>query len=456
MIVSGGWWAVNRVEATLTHAFFQWYDADMYLKGSKWSMNQRRKRTNPWRLIILVILVGAAIYINQVIVPATPPLFVPTSTPTRSPQAFAEEADTLFSEGKLDQAIAAYKEAIRSDPNNGTYFISMARVQMFAGKYVEAQQNAENALLLNQNNALANAVRGWAMGYQGDYLPGIAAIKKAIELDPNNAQAHAYYAELLALQISDGTSELGAVDTAIQESRTAMTLNENLLEVLRSRALVLEATQNYDQVVEVLEKAITINPNLSDLHIALGRNYRALNEPDKAIDELLKAIPLNPSDPTPEYLISRTYATVGEFPKAIEYAEQAVKDSPKDPLLYGNLGSQYYSNQDYQNALKYLRLGVRGGIADDGTQVEGAPLDYGRWAEYYARYGLALARVNECGEALQISQLLTQGVPNDEIAVANSQAIVDICAGNLTGTQEPLGTPNAESTDVTGELTPTP
>lgn len=419
-------------------------------------MNHRRRRFSPWRLIILVILVGAAIYVDRVVVPATPPLFVPTPTATRSPQAFVEEAETLFSEGKLDQSMAAYQEAIRSDPNNGTNFIALARVQVFAGKYKEAQQSAENALLLNANNSLANAVRGWAMGYQGDYLPGIAAVKKAIELDPNSAQAHAYFAEILALQIEEGNSELGAVDTAIQESRTAMDLNDNLLEVLRSRARVLEATQNYDQVIEVLNKAITINPNLADLHLALGRNYRALNQPDKAIDELLKAIPLNPTDPTPMYLISRTYATVGEFPKAIEYAEQAVKNSPTDPLLYGNLGSQYYSNKQYDEALIYLRLAVRGGLAEDGTQVKGAPLDYGRWAEYYARFGLTLARQNQCGEAIQISQLLSQVVPDDEIAVENAQVIVDTCQANLTGTETVEVTPGAETLTPPVDTTPTP
>ena len=48
-------------------------------------MNRRRKPFNPWRILLLLILIGAALYVNQVVVPATPPLFIPTPTPTLPP-----------------------------------------------------------------------------------------------------------------------------------------------------------------------------------------------------------------------------------------------------------------------------------------------------------------------------------------------------------------------------------
>ena len=170
----------------------------MYLHGSKWSMNRRRRRRNPWLLIVLVVLVAGAVYVDRVVVPVTPPLFVPTPTPTRSPGSFATDAENYFSQGKLDQAITAYKEALRSDPNNAAYYIALAKTQMFAGDYEGAKTNAENALLINPNNSTGNAVRGWALGYLEDYLPAEAALKQAIQIDPNNAIAHAFYAEMLA------------------------------------------------------------------------------------------------------------------------------------------------------------------------------------------------------------------------------------------------------------------
>ncbi len=40
----------------------------MYLKGSNWSMNKRRKPLKIGRILILAVLIGGLVYINQVIV----------------------------------------------------------------------------------------------------------------------------------------------------------------------------------------------------------------------------------------------------------------------------------------------------------------------------------------------------------------------------------------------------
>ena len=69
----------------------------MYLRGSKWNMTRkRRKRSNPLRVFILVVLIAAMIYVNRVVIPNTPPLFVPTPTPTRSPESFVNQAESLY------------------------------------------------------------------------------------------------------------------------------------------------------------------------------------------------------------------------------------------------------------------------------------------------------------------------------------------------------------------------
>ena len=77
-----------------------------------------KKRTNPWRVFLLLILIGITFYLNQVVAPATPALFVPTPTVTRSPESFVNEAEQYFAQGKLSQAITSYENAIASDPNN--------------------------------------------------------------------------------------------------------------------------------------------------------------------------------------------------------------------------------------------------------------------------------------------------------------------------------------------------
>lgn len=399
----------------------------MYLKGSRWSYNRRRKRSNPWRVILLALLVSAAIYFNQVVVPNTPPLFIPTPTPTRSPESFISDAENLLQQGKMLPAIAAFQEAIQAAPQNPANYVAVARLQIYTGNYKDAITSAENALVLNANNTSALALRGWALGFTGEYLQASGNLKKAIELDANNAAAYAYLAEVIILQVQAEQGTLGSLNEAIDASRMAEQLAPNTMETHRARGIILENTNNYEEAAREFEAAVALNTNIADLHLALGRNYRALQQYEKAVEEFNRANALNPTDPMPLILISRTYASVGEYAKAIQFGEQAIKTSSKDPFLYGNLGTMYYRNREYPKAIENLRFAVRGGRAEDGSQITGLPLNYGRVAEYYFTYGLALARQGDCHEALQISQALQQGVPNDETSIYNAQEVVKIC-----------------------------
>src|SRR5512139_3070732 len=121
----------------------------MYLRGSKWNLTKRRRqRSNPWRVLILLVLIGAALYVNQVVVPATPPLFVPTATPTRDPESYINEAEELFESAKLAQSIPAYKTAIQANPDNPSLYLAMARAQIYTSQFADALESAERALIL--------------------------------------------------------------------------------------------------------------------------------------------------------------------------------------------------------------------------------------------------------------------------------------------------------------------
>ena len=421
-------------------------------------MNKRRTRPNWFRIILLSLLVLAAAYVNRFVVADIQPLGVPTPTPTISPETLISEAESLFDQGKLLPAIDAYQEAVVSAPDNPSTHIMLARTLAFAGKYKEAQTAAEDALLLNPGNSMAHAVRGWALNFQGNYLEAESSVKRALELDPNNALAHAYYVEILVDSYYGGVGGFDGVEKAIEESKVAQALAPDLLETHRARGYILEATGNYEEAIREYEAAIAINANIGDLYLAIGRNYRILGIYDKAVEAFTKANALNPEDPNPDLLLSRTYATIGEYGKAMQYAESSVTDNPADTNLRGNYGVMLYRNAYWPEAIKELSYVVKGGLSDDGHEMEVINLtpDNPRIAEYYFTYGLALARTNQCGEALQIAQLIISRIPSDELAVDNANEIVNRCEQNLSeGNTTPLTTPTVESTPE-AEATPTP
>lgn len=424
----------------------------MYLRRkTKWSMTRKHYRVNWFLVAILAILIAMGIYVDRVIVPTIPPPFVPSPTPTRSPESFVAEAESFFADGKLLQAVDFYQQAIRANPNDDAVYVALARVQVFAGLYADAQASAEAAILLNANNPRAHAMRAWALDFQGDYLGAEAAVKRSLELDSNSGLAHAIYTEILVDSVLSGTGTFDNLAKAAEESRVALSLDPNTIESHRARGYVLEATANYEEAIAEYQAAIAINENISDLHLSLGRNYRAQQVYDKAVEEFTRANALNPSDPTPDLLISRTYATIGEFAKAAQYAESAVKDAPTDASLRGNYGVMLYHTADWAGAAVQLGLTINGGRTEDNKVIESIPLTTDtRVAEYYFTYALALARLSRCGEALPIANLIIGRVPADDIAVANANEVFNICETNLSVTPE--STPAA----ATETITPTP
>ncbi|NWF64915.1 MAG: tetratricopeptide repeat protein [Chloroflexi bacterium] len=415
-------------------------------------MNKRRTRPNWFRIILLSLLVLAAAYVNRFVVADIQPLGVPSPTPTIAPETLIAQAEELFKQGKLLPAVDAYQQAVITQPDNSATHIMLARTLIFAGKYKEAQTSAEDALLLNPSSSMAHAVRGWALNFQEEYLEAESSIKRALELDPNNALAHAYYVEILVDSYYSGLGSFEGVEKAIEESRVAQALAPDLLETHRARGYVLEATGNYEEAIREYEAAIAINPNIADLYLAKGRNLRILGVYDQAVDAFTRADALNPQDPTPDLLLSRTYATIGEYGKALQFAESAVGNNPADTNLRGNLGVMYYRNAYWPEAVQELSYVVKGGLSQDGNEMEVINLipNSPRIAEYYFTYGLALARLNQCGEALQIAQLIISRIPSDELAVENANKITDRCQQNLNAPQ-PTPTP-----DSAAEATPTP
>jgi tetratricopeptide (TPR) repeat protein len=419
----------------------------MYLSGSKWNMRKKRRRSNPWRVLLLLILIAAAIYVERFVVPTIPTPFIPTPTPTRSPASFILEAETLFQAGKLAQAEEAYQKAIEVDPMEAVNFVNLARVQVFASKYTEAGESASNALLLAPNSALANAVYGWVLDFQAIDAPdsetrtnmlqkAFEKVSEAYTIDPNSALVQAFYAEVLI------DYDIGRYEEAIDSAQAAVQLDPNLMEAHRAMGYVWESTGNYERAIDSYEAALRIHNNLPLLHIAVGNMYQALGDIELAVDSYLRAVALDPTNPDPLNRIALAEARVGNYGIASQYAADAVDKEPDNPRLHGNLGRMYYKNGEIQNAIDALRLAVQGGMTEDGVVVRGLPLDDpndDRVVEFYYTYGLALAKGEQCDLANQIFQLLLNIKPDDEIVIANAQEGLIIC-----GVIEPTETPEAE------------
>jgi tetratricopeptide (TPR) repeat protein len=431
----------------------------MYLRGSKWNMRQRRPRINWFLIVIVVILIAIVTYVDRFILPTAQTPFMPTPTVTRSPESYVTEAEGLFNNGKLLQAIDTYTQAIRLQPEDPTLYIALARVQIFAGKYDEALVNAENSLLLNNNNSMAYAVRGWALTYKLDYTNADDSLKNALRLDDSNGQAHAYNAFLYGKMYENNAGPYtDPIQTAISESNAAISLAPDSLEAHWARAYILGLASsdqaNLELAVQQYLAAIKINGNIAQIHLELGVTYKALGTIDLAIQQYTAANKFDPSSYLPELYSSRADAFIGEFDKALQWADAAVRDAPVNADLRGNWGYMLYKTNAFSAANEQLSLAINGGTTADGQTIQPlSPTSTDIWvSKYYYAYAISLAQTRNCSEMLLLTQKIRDYFRADPYAALNADIAEGICTQSLT---TPSSQPSSKPLTTPG-ITPTP
>ncbi len=407
-------------------------------------MRPRRPRVNWFLVVVVVILIAIVTYVDRFILPTAQTPFMATLTSTRDPESYVTDAENLFAEGKLLQAIDTYMEAIRIKPDDPSIYIALARVQVFAGKYDEALVNAENSLLLNPNNSMAHAVRAWALTQMGDYVTADNSLKEALRLDPTNGFIQAYKAFLYGkMHENNAGPYVDPITVAIEASQAAVTLAPNSLEAHWARAYILQITDNGEQAIQEYLLAIQINPNISEIHLELGVTYKGLGVIDSALQQYMLANTYNPSDTRPSLYSSRALASIGEFAKAAQFAESAVANGPTDPYLRGNWGYLLFKINDWVGADNQFSLAIHGGLSEDGQTIVPLPISGDAWvSRYYYTYAILLALMERCGDMLSLTQQIMAALPSDEFAVGNSQYAISICGD---GTQTaPTATPASQ------------
>ena len=433
--------------------------------GKEFNLHPARPRSNPYRILALAVLIlGAVWLLLSVNRGAIQSPFMPTPTPTRAPNSYILEAQAYFEAGKLDDpasdldAIGAYQLALQVDPENALVWAELARIQTYSTNLVstdqqrlERLQNAlasiEQAVELAPDDSTVYAIYAFVLDWNASsnlisiaerenfLVRAEAAANRAYLLDPDNALALAFYAEVLLDQQK--------WDQARQYAEQAVALAPDLMDTHRVLATVLESIGAYRDAIQEYVLAAEITPNLTFLYLRIGLVYRHLQIYNTALEYFERAAVINEQlgvgDPLPYIAIAKTYAQQGEFFIAARNGEKALSFDPTNADTYGQLGMIYVQARNYETALPTLRCAVEGctaeenetallfveeGILESSVAVEPLELTNLTVAYYYVRYGSVLAYLDSedhsyCQRSLELMDVLRSAFPEDELLMQN-------------------------------------
>jgi tetratricopeptide (TPR) repeat protein len=435
----------------------------MIIPGKKPLFRQDNNQNAPYRIVVMMLVVFALIFVLRSINSGSiPPFFLPTPTPTRTFASYASEGETQFIAGDMVKAIEAFQQALRVDTRNVDLWAEIARIQVYSTKLItvdadrlvrfeEARKSIDTALQISPDSSLAHAIKSFYLdwyatsGLVGDQYQALLnqaeqSAVRAIQLDSQNALALAFYAEILTDQ-----QKIIQADLYIEQ---ALKADSNLMDVHRVDGYLNESASNYPQAIAAYKQALRVDPNLTFLYMSIGVNYRKIRQYDLALENFSRAAKINEGlgvkDSGPYFSIANTYLQMGEALVAGLNARKGLNYKPADADAYGQLGIIYHRSKNYEGAILAFKCALSGCTAQESCEVrqcdsatdpmpviQGLPLTAST-GDYYITYGSDLAALhrpsnNYCQEAMRILGMARQAFTADEIAIKNITESENIC-----------------------------
>lgn len=203
--------------------------------------------------------------------------------------------------------------------------------------------------------AWAGVAQAWdILGYTGRrptpeaYERSKAAARKAIELDPDLADAHAVLAHATMLTGDDKGAE--------PEFKKALELDANSVTALHWYSHLLVKQKRWDESLALSKRLLELDP-MGYWNVHLGEHYRAKGERALALEQFRRAVELDANLPNAQWELGRFLLEEGRVAEALPHLEIAHRLDPEAPQARLSLADAYEKSGRPADAAR-LRAGA--------------------------------------------------------------------------------------------------
>jgi len=285
-----------------------------------------------------------------------------TGRQTENPEAF-----TLYLKGRaqwnlrtedgVNKAIKFFEEALARDPQYTLALVGLADCYSILGVYCYRRPNAVfprakelalRALALDDKLAEAHAGLSETMThYYFDWVKAESELKKAVELNPNYSQAHAWLGSCLL-------AAKGRLDEALVENRKAEDLDPRSALIASEVGRVLYFSRRFDDAIEQYGKALKLDPNFVLAHKGLADAYSQKSLFPEALAEIQRAVELSKGSLFVLDDAGYVYAVSGKRAEATKVLNQLEELSGEMYIPEYGRAAIYAGLGDHDSALRWL------------------------------------------------------------------------------------------------------
>ncbi len=267
--------------------------------------------------------------------------------------AYGQFASFYIRTERFDESIALLEEGVETEEEPLSLIYLLARLQRGAGNKEKADELIESTTLAKPDDPDVYLLLASYRARNGDFEGGMAAVEKAIELDPENVRAKLEKAKIL-MDLGHRDEREGALDEAREIIDQVLASGKK-----RAFALVVDAklkvtSGNVSAAVASLRAALELKPDWAQALHLLGVALGAQRDFIGARTEVARALELDAGLLEANKTMAQIHAKLGEWDYVVERGRRFLREKPNDEQTRLLVAQGLVRLGDYQAALKTL------------------------------------------------------------------------------------------------------
>ncbi len=190
---------------------------------------------------------------------------------------------------------------------------------------------------------------------------------KSAAKDPTFARAQAGISLAYQTLCSTGVEDWDAVSGRAEPAALkAVELDPNLAEAHAALAGVANLLDRFDQAVAEGNQAVKLNPNLADAHVSLGIVKASMGDLEGSVESFEKGYALDPLSARAGGFLAMVALVAGRPERAKEVRERMLELDPKNPRTLAGMAEYYMLLEEFDRAQEFLS---KGRLVEDADSI---------------------------------------------------------------------------------------
>jgi putative PEP-CTERM system TPR-repeat lipoprotein len=252
--------------------------------------------------------------------------------------AHIEKAYILIAQGKFDAAKTEVDAARKATPGNLIVTYTQAMLDFSQGKHAAAFENLQKVLRVAPEHMPTILLSGAVELNMGSLQQAEQHLRKYLEANPNNVYARKLLAQVLLknAQPADAATALApALKEPTQDAQLLALAGESYMQ-----------SRDFNKATGYFEKASALAPQAASIRTSLGLSKLGQGDRDQAVSELERATTLDPKSLAAGMALVQTELGLKHYDKALAAVQKLEQQQPSSAQVQNLKGGVYLGKGD--------------------------------------------------------------------------------------------------------------